>query len=688
MSDPNDIAVPAGQPGALPGTFAGWANNFVNPSASPPADIPLTQVPGVLAGLPGALVNGGSGANAGPAVPTSAEAPVSPGGTSDFSGNDAELQSVAEQQRLRDYLVNPGSGKGPQAFYRPQGSDYSGFGGEEGKKRFDQAYDQRAGALEGAIRDSGAAQQEKAGALSKFYNEQAERDASAAAAARSGQESAQRNIAQRQRTLDQATTQYTDDLNNTGKFWSNPGNIIAAISFSLMPAVSSDPAIGAKLINQAIQQDLSQRQHAAGQVLGALQSNLHGYMKIAEDEQAGQLLAQSEAHRIAAQEVERTGAMFESRISRAKTEAIAQDLRQKQDLLRAEAYNKIINQPAARMERGLFDARGQGYEGAWSKYGNKDVAPLTIGRAVQGDIAGTPSTATDSKNGGYSAHVAPSTIAIINASPDPTEAAARAAQEGRLPGSANIAAALRASVAREALSANHGVGYGPSYDAAKYKIVNAAEENIKEVSGQLTPLARQRSSLQGLLRDASIIEKSEAINGRDPKDFLGKARAVFPESVVLGYEQLERSFRGPPANKAEALENYKRDAVAQFRQRLSGQISVYYNAISGGAISPTELPRLQASISGASDFNYAHNWLKGQSTTLGAQEKEALKALTPIGRLLYMTQTGIGQSTNINVKAPSGPKPPPQGNGEYSGGRSVSSGGAGYSGYVSRPDGK
>lgn len=642
------------------------------------------------------LFGGNPGAN-GPPAPAgdsggNAEDPVFPGTPGQMGGHDDAMEALRAEMLMDQSLLGDNS-KAPPKFYQPAHEEYSQLGGTRGKELFQRAFGDGPNdgptKLQDAVRQSEEAQTAKNEAMAKFYDNEAARAQQAAAQRQAQMAKDAQETAQRHAKMEQATQYYTDDLHDQGKFWANPGNIVAAISFSLMPIFSSDPAVGVKLINQAIQQDLDHRRATAGLALGQLRSNLDGYMKITGDRQAGEQLAEAESRRVAALEVERIAAKFESPISKAKAEYVAQNLRQQaaKDYITAYSQAKVFSQ-AGVADPEVYKRRTSGYDGAWKALGVPDVAPIQpVAAAVNGSVGGSPSLASSQTgpNGGYTDHVAPEVRGMLRGGV-PASVAAKLAMEGRVPGSANMFNMLSTYVNRMAAAEAKGVNYGPAFEAAKAKVITDAKKEIAAVPGLTTgtgSIAGRKATLADLIASADVIRASEGANGRNPDKFFGTMRTLVGDGLTTQYEQLARVFQtdgnlSPQEARARAMQKAKED----FHQKLSVQISSAYADISGGAISPQELEKLKQSIAFGSDFGFAYGWLLTKSKEVQDKEKQAVVGLSPIAKMVYMTRTGVGQRpAGLPVRAMAGPKRAPEGTGEYSAPRST--GGAGYSGYKS-----
>ena len=580
-----------------------------------------------------------------PAQPTveAGNVKLSEGGGEFGESTDDAVDGAVQRQQLHDYILdlNP-SGQKPSQFIRPEGDSYTSAGGERGKEWFEDATVNGPKRLEAAIRQSEEAQKAKSDELGKFYDKESTRASAAAAAMQHQRAADQVELQQRQANLDKATQFYTDDLADQGKFWTNPGNIVSAIAYSLLPIVSNDASLGVRMVNHAIDRDMANRQQAASGTLGALQSNLHGYSKIAGDRQAGDMLAESEARRIAAMEVERISQKFESPISKAKAQAIIEDLRMKSGLQRMEAYKVFgIHQDAKVMPKALHDARGQGFSGAWRKYGSDETMldpalRQTTGASVNGTIAGTPSVATSDGSRPLSAQ-----DAATFTSPKLT---LHSVLGGRVPGGVGMADVFKRSVARQAAAE---AGWAPGmpesgkngFAAKKIEIMDKAEKDIQGFATQIAPLAGQKVGITNLQRDIDIISRSE----KDPDDFLGKLRSMSPTGFAQWYENIKRQFGSAPKNSAQGLEFQKAEAAMRFRSLLADQQVQYYHEMAGANQAPGELANLSEVIKSASSFSQVRAFVNNKSMQLDKRCKEVLAgASNPLAAMLYMTQTGIG----------------------------------------------
>lgn len=582
---------------------------------------------------------------------------VSPGGGNFGEAVDDEAEGAVAFEGLKNHVLDlpTGARKTAAAFIRPEGESFAGVGGEHGKEWFEQALLEGPDKLGQALRDSQAAQADRSAAVGKFYDQEARRAEQSAAAIQHQRAQDSVELNNRQQKLDQATQFYTDDLANQGKFWSSPGNIISAIAFALMPIATKDAESGIKLINQAIDRDMANRRANAEGTLGALRSNLAGYHKIVGDRQAGDLMAESEARRVAATEVMRISQKFESPIAKAQAKAAYESLMMDAATKRMEVYKTYgIHQDATVTNKAVFDARGQGFDGAWRKYGSdpsgSNGVPST-GAAANGMIAGTQSVATAD---GSKALTVQESAQLAT-----PQLSRQAALSGRVPGGVGMADVFKRSIANQAMAVS---GYRETGDEkalakAKVEIFNQAANDIKGFAPQLTPIAQQIAGVTLLQRDMDIIKRSE----KNPDDFLNNTLSKMsgPE-FANWYANKKRQFAGAPANSAEALEDAKADAAMRFRSLFADTMVDYYHSKAGANQAPGELANLKQVIHPGSSWSQVEAFVNTSSTKLNHQAKSVLAgASNPLAAMLYMTQTGIGTTRLPSRGVPAPQKRPP-----------------------------
>lgn len=254
----------------------------------------------------------------------------------------------AAGESIDEYLVRAaprvggdGAGKPGELVY---GAKFAELGGPSGKSAYEDVTQNYPLRIAESLQEGARAQSEEGKALAEAYGKQSEEAAMRLADMRSRQQLEQQEMAAREQEIQQRTASYTKDLADSGKFWRNPGNVLSAIAFSLMPIAAGgrDPEIGIRLVNQAIESDLAQRRQLADGHLGALRSNLSEYRKIAGDRQAGDQLAHSEALKVAALDVQRIGAQFQGAKAKAEADRLSNELMMKSTMLGMQVYQSIL----------------------------------------------------------------------------------------------------------------------------------------------------------------------------------------------------------------------------------------------------------------------------------------------------------------------------------------------------------
>lgn len=641
-------------PDAQQPSLAGFAKSLVNPGLKPQGTVPLSEVPGIIAGAPGAALSSATAPPGG--VRPLAEDLEQPdlGGGSDRTETDDENARLARELNFGSGFGGP---TGPADFYEREGESFNAVGG---KKLYDETFDQQTGGparQAAARRDLADTQSQRANTVAEFYKAQTERDTQAAAEFKQRAQADQVNLAARQQKLDEATQFYTNDLADQGKFWTNPGNIVSAIAFSLMPIFSNDPTIGANLINRAIDRDMANRQHAAQGTLGALQSNLSGYHKIASDRQAGDLLARAEAHRIAAQEIARIGAQFEGPIAQKQMAVAIEDQQERQRATQMEAHKAMVHIEANKRAIGLHNARDIGGESGYRPYGSNVTPGGPSGNAVQGSIGGTPTTASQERFSSPQA-AARSHIAVKGG----PSAVLSAAERGELRDK-DLENAVKASMYAEGRRLHP---HDPP-DTAFQKVYGEARKELAGFNVEYVKKAPTRSMVSNLRTRMDIIERSERGEGKDPEAFISFARANWPQGL---YQQYTKLMSGDPSqgNKAEQRAALRKQAVDQFLGEFQTVINQNTHDMAGGSQTSMELANLAKEVSGLSTWKERRNYLARKDLALQSEVNALKTGLSPGAAVLLRLRTDTGRvNTPMQRKGQPEPaqKPAPVLEGQY-----------------------
>lgn len=576
---------------------------------------------------------------------------LDPGAPGDNTAQLADDQTTAAELEFRRPL---NASAQANAFFEKEGYSKAPVGGPQ---LYDEAFTHAPGREKRAREELSQLQSDKAKRLADFYGQQSEQDVQAAAAAKAQAAEDQENFRQRQAKLDEAAQYYTNDLQDQGKFWQNPGNIVKAIAFSLMPIFSGDPTTGIRLINQEIDRDMANRQHAAAQTLGALRSNLDGYHKIAGDRQAGDLLARAEAHRIAAQQIQQIALNFDSPIAKKQAEMMQADQEKRYAAAQMEFYKANVHISPSRMDPALHAARYSG-EGGY----REGIAPYSGASpsAVQGSIQGTPSTASTSP-------LPPVVSAVIRTSG--ATGLNKAVDKGMVP-EKSMQDAVKAAMYRE----GHALYPNEPPDQAFVKVLRAADEELKPFSVEISKNAASRRTISALQTKMAVIEALERGEGRDPGAFVGWARKNMPSSWVTQYDQLIERDPNKAANKAEERAIMRRNAIISFEAQLQSALNQNAHDLNGGTQSEGEMQRTEKEVSQLKGWKEQRDFLQRKSVELQAKVNDSKLMLTPAGKTLYRLRSMGGQmNTALPRQGQPGPaKPPaPALEGQVSGGRSA-----------------
>lgn len=661
-------------------TLSGWAKHVVMGTPPQGGDIPLTEAPGVAVRAPGAYLKAVGEAVARDTSGKPADGSsqfgslgengdhLDPGEPGDRSSHNNDNDVIMAESEFRRPM---NASAGARAFFEKEGYSKAPVGGEA---LYDEAFNQKTGApgrrrvAEEELADLGA-QHKKA--LADFYGQQTERDVAAAAASKQKAAEDQDELRARQHKLDQATQFYTNDLQDQGKFWTNPGNIMSAIAFSLMPIFSNDGAIGAKLINQAIDRDMAARQHAAGATLGALQSNLSGYHKIAGDRQAGDLLAQAEAHRIAAQEIARIGAQFEGPISQKQMKVNIEDQNTRMAAAQMEFYKANLHVNPSKMDPALHAARFQGpggyREGIDGPLGGVPGIPPeqrqgTPGNAVTGSIQGTPTTSVAGKDGKSDATIR----AVVNTSG--MRGVVKADSRGMV-NDKNIQDWVKAGMYAE----GHALYPNEPPDQAFVKILHQTDEQMKPFSVEISKNATSRVLISQLQGKMALIERLERGEGRDPSDFVSWGRKNMPKSFMNQYDQLFTKDPATAGNKAEERAALRKQAIMAYEAQFQNALNANMHDLNGGAVSAGEAERTEAEVSQAKTWPLQKAFIERKARSLESYVNSNKSGLTPAGLMLYRLRSKGGTlSSGLPRTGQPGPEQAPvaPSDGQVSGGRS------------------
>jgi hypothetical protein len=633
-------------------------------------------------GLPGDLTQTGMTP---PAPAAQALAPVAPPPAPKPEGVDAPVEyetgSPSDQSMYNSAMAeaiqeqNEADQMHPQTLRRGNGMELLGegvnphiYGGEEGLQNLKQLTNPEGTVT--AIRNAQNAEEQKNKALESHFSSEKDRESQALAAMQFRRQQDAVEEQRRQAELDQQAQAYTQELATSGKFWSNPGNIISAIAFSLMPMAGGAPDSGVKLINAAIDREMAGRRAMAEQHLGELRSSLAGYRRIAGDRQAGDLLAEAEMRRMAAMEVQRIAAQYESPIAKAKSEIVVNQL-QKESLgkymqLYAQAYKNPQFVPEAIRKNLLEGGRdGSGYR-QFSDAGTKGMPatsanPEVRNSAAVGNLGNSPTTATTRGGGNLSS----SQIAEYAAA-----------------GSAGYTKQIEARAARGELKRQDAINYitamnerrlssflppgSPQYNKQMQADFQKVQEDSSKIAAAAAPYAEYHQSLRNVQANVNYISNYCKLTGKNPDEFMSKLGLIVGSGKAEKLRDLQEQFTGAPGSKEEQAAVNARRAVGDLYQKFYAVKGAYMTKNLGANQSLTEVENLGKYIQDNPSFRNMAGFISSESSKAAAGEMNAVRhAPSAEARILYLasqqkdyigtklTDGGIKSARESNAVAPS-----------------------------------
>lgn len=550
------------------------------------------------------MAGAGGGANTTQATPNTGvpDAPeVAP--TTDESDNSADATNA--ELGLKNLLI--------PSFQQPQGpvvqdagEDYASLGGPGGKAAFNKAFVEQPQAIASAIEQGAQAQQEEAKAKTEAIAKEQERVSSANAVIKERQLARQQEIQARDQDIQRKVQFYTNDLADTGKFWRNPGNIVAAMGAALMTLASDDHAIGYKLINNAIQQDLAQRQKLADMHLGELRSNLGAYRQIAGDEFQGDLLAEAEAKRVAAMELERIGAQYSGPKAKAAAAAIQQKLLSDYQQMMMQWYATRVYQQAQIINPALkaaHEREGKALPG---------VGFQTFGQMQQASaVPGSPGAPMPQGAGG-AASSAPAGVSLRqpNQGGAPAQGVVRPSQAlldfvgKRVPHVGQVLGPLVQDAIRDATIESKAPYGDPRNTAVLLKNWNDAQKEVAaKTDKNLQEAYREKKGWQNFANTLAIVQQSAIDSGMTPDQLYNSViRDATPESWSRWYNAMKEKYGSAdtPAAK-QAMERMK--AMENLRNTLQSKKIGAFHSMFGGAMNEHEMEMAKGWIDSNAPFS-------------------------------------------------------------------------------------
>lgn len=582
-----------------------------------------------------------------------APAPYHPGVDGDTSTTESIYGDTIKGQESSDiaFPKMQQRARGPGDVVQGEGEN---FLPTRGQKLFDETYVRGPKRLASAQEDVGRLSANKSEALAEKYGQQRQQAEEAMAANQVRRRADDQEINIRQQQLERATSAYTNDLRDQNKFWSSPGNIVSAIAFSLMPIFSNDPTIGIKLINQAIDRDMTNRKDLANMHLGELRSNVGMYRKMADDRNVGDQIAQAEAHRVAAMDIERISQQFDSPISKAKAQAMMEDQLMRAGQVQMTAYNHFNYNTVRKLDPRVakaYELPGkQGNQDAWHSF---TIPAGAAGNAI-GRIGGTASTARDTNGGSGGAggilnQMSPQQVVSLAYSPDQIM---RLADSGQLKGKELAVMTRNAVVARAKSITNEN---SPNYELEFNKNVDELQTGAEAAADHIAKLAAPHVKGMTITRriagDMATIEAELQGTGISPNEFLGELRSGTGGPLASKIQNLRIKLNNDNTdNKFQKQEMDFLKASERFHQLLAQNVISFTHENAGTAVNPMEAGNIKQVISTEDNWDKIKGFVNTQSQQYAAEYKNALstggdKKGGVYGRMLYLANNGDALST-------------------------------------------
>lgn len=622
---------------------------FPIPHQAPPVDVSLPNWGRVwnegMSALDSQLLGGINGHDPVPKPAVPAEVP--------------DALQISEEQQLSTDIVDGNAARlsykqnlmpdfqgmqGPGVAVMPMGLNYGTVGGQD---QWQELWD-RPRKVEEAINAGAQAEADRSQAKADYLKQFKEETDGRLAGMEAARSYDQARLQMRQRELDKNVEKYSADLADTGKFWSNPGNIIAAIGAAFIAFASPDKSAGIKLIQQQVDADFQKRRAAADMHLGELRSNVAGYRQLMQDKQAGDAMALSMSYKQAGMDLERISAQFEGPILKAKGAAMAQEFYQKAELIKAQLTAQVLyNAPRAEKIPIAAEYKKSGMFQPYAKdqaQAPAQQAPGSFGRGLGAAVGQAPqqpgsgvNQAMRAVNGGQPTVVdkaVDSHLSKKGVNPKVAEL-----WDKRAPGANAQLEMFRNEIARRAV-----IKAGPG--ATKARLQQVADELIegydKEASEKIAPAMKDKTdgvrSWGKFANDLRGFEAFARATGQDPNVLLRSARDYTPEAWSSFITDLKRKYSDPKsAEDAQALANL--DKVERIHQMMAAKSVDWYHKQFGGAMSEQELGKGAAYITNNAPFQKWMQFAADGSRRAASEIQEALSMSTagPAGTLYLLS---------------------------------------------------
>lgn len=572
--------------------------------------------------------------------------PQTEGGLDSATGTALQYGGIDAAFPLLPRVQSPGVGV--------YGTKYEDVGGAEGQDIFNNAFVESPKRYAEASRSEADLIGQKGDQTAKVLDNIAFDQQSRFAAMQAQRAQDAEVIAQKQAAIDRATKYYSDDLANTGKFWQSPGNIFASIGAAFVGFGARNPEVGMNLINRAVEQDWAKRRQLADMHLGELRSNLANYRQLAGDKQAGDMLAMSESYRVMSNEIARIGAQMQGPLAKAQSEKLIAATQQQSDLLRMQAFQKMILQQPAFVQPGMAKLLKEGgYQPFGSATGQSPAQPGTGGKgATYSGVVGTGTASGGvSAAGGQAGQ--PDFSKLIGRIPDDQ----KAIFNKRAPGSGEELEAARLMEAkRNWVRAN---GNTQKFNELQTQSEKDAKEDVPKVAAAIAQadLPVRIQVVRRLTDDVKNLQIIANRMGLKPDDLLGSgSESIFGPGFMAKYRDTMEVLMGSDVDHADSHRREMANAIAsaeRLKQAAAGLKVVYRHEASGTAVSPREENNISQAI--RSGYRGLTNFIENESQAAQADYSNALRtAKSPITGVLVRINHGL-QIPTLDTTGVAGP---------------------------------
>lgn len=551
--------------------------------------------------------------------------------------------SFVESSALEDQPI--GRSRGPGYIPKVIGQ-HENWNPAMGSGEFNENYRKLPGEAAAAIQESGMAEKEANEQLAGMYSKEAERQAHVIGARQNRLDGYKMAEAERMAEIDQKSKEIAAHKVSTGRFWRNPGGIMAAIGAALI-SLAAGPEAGMKVINGAIERDLElQRQEHEWMQADkrGLETNVGIYRQLVGDAEAGDALQEAATREATAQKILEVSANLKSKVAIQNARAQAAMLMQQAGHLRTQVYSSLIYRGASREQ-----FPGQANEEL--NYGEVYKYPGQAGPAGAGG-GGAPGPGQVPSGGGGAGVSRPSSGGGGVPSGQPVQPGNNAGSSGKpglefsiqeqvgalkdienRTGLPNLVDKfLRGRATRELRRRTIASNYGPEGSAAYGKAYNEEvakfNKSVDEETGKISEKYLQAK--QNSLPIENIQNISKALYAAYGKDEAKINSALGTFWSAVGADGAQKALRDLHRAWGYSDQDAKNmaDMVATLQSNLDQAKSEYGKHVYG-AMSKDEFARLEDIISTRKGIGHIYRWANDVSKTIAREQNNIYGGHSP-----------------------------------------------------------